>query len=380
MMQIQNLKMAVINVKRFALQVVLIVNKVFVLIANKASLILNINALKLMISFKIQDVTFHVKNAVVKDLVVQFVQLGLTISIMFVILYVAINYLSLMNNVMMQIQNLKMAVISVKRFALQVVLIVNKVFVLIAMKGFQYLRMTVLKFSITTMILDQGFENINNACRSICGDKLVVAEEQCDDGNLVFEDGCHLCQQTCHCKSCQDSVCVSCPNDQFLYKNFCYNLKENTNLRETSNFSFQDLEITQTFQSTFASHEDSRIQLKILDLIQQVYNEVCQNLESIDKSLPHVHIEIIIQCATNKKIKSQFFKSNYEKGTKLQEIIFFQQCHNSFHHRIAYTFRLKKIVLRDEVLLIRIFENQLKLYALFDQGPQRLLSIELVDI
>ncbi|CAD8128478.1 unnamed protein product [Paramecium sonneborni] len=34
-------------------------------------------------------------------------------------------------------------------------------------------------------------------CYSICGDQYVTPCEQCDDGNLIFDDGCHLCQKIC---------------------------------------------------------------------------------------------------------------------------------------------------------------------------------------
>lgn len=33
----------------------------------------------------------------------------------------------------------------------------------------------------------------DNLCYPSCGDKLIVKEEDCDDGNLLPFDGCHEC-------------------------------------------------------------------------------------------------------------------------------------------------------------------------------------------
>ncbi|CAD8148259.1 unnamed protein product [Paramecium pentaurelia] len=53
-------------------------------------------------------------------------------------------------------------------------------------------------------ICKTGYNRINNVCYSICGDKLITENEECDDGNLIYDDGCHQCKF-----NCQDS-CLIC--------------------------------------------------------------------------------------------------------------------------------------------------------------------------
>ncbi|CAD8198419.1 unnamed protein product [Paramecium octaurelia] len=57
-----------------------------------------------------------------------------------------------------------------------------------------------------------GYNRIDNLCYSICGDGIVTDDEQCDDGNIIFEDGCHFCQFTCEdsCLNCISGVCYDC--------------------------------------------------------------------------------------------------------------------------------------------------------------------------
>lgn len=38
----------------------------------------------------------------------------------------------------------------------------------------------------------------NIGCESICGDSLIVANEQCDDGNIDNYDGCYECKYSCN--------------------------------------------------------------------------------------------------------------------------------------------------------------------------------------
>ncbi|CAD8105195.1 unnamed protein product [Paramecium sonneborni] len=55
--------------------------------------------------------------------------------------------------------------------------------------------------------------NNNGKCAPICGDKIVsYYYEQCDDGNLISYDGCDLCQLTCQeqCTSCLYGICQEC--------------------------------------------------------------------------------------------------------------------------------------------------------------------------
>ncbi|CAD8170741.1 unnamed protein product [Paramecium octaurelia] len=49
-------------------------------------------------------------------------------------------------------------------------------------------------------------------CKPICGDLMVVGNEECDDGNFVSYDGCFQCNFQCtrYCEDCQNGRCLSC--------------------------------------------------------------------------------------------------------------------------------------------------------------------------
>ncbi|CAK71463.1 unnamed protein product (macronuclear) [Paramecium tetraurelia] len=62
-------------------------------------------------------------------------------------------------------------------------------------------------------------------CTSICGDTVLsVLNEQCDDGNNTFEDGCYQCKYECQteCLTCAAGICYSCkPNFYLSSDNTC---------------------------------------------------------------------------------------------------------------------------------------------------------------
>ncbi|CAD8159995.1 unnamed protein product [Paramecium octaurelia] len=58
----------------------------------------------------------------------------------------------------------------------------------------------------------KGFGLKGNNCQPICGDGLISGYEQCDDENLLAEDGCFECSYSCQhqCLTCQTGYCLEC--------------------------------------------------------------------------------------------------------------------------------------------------------------------------
>ncbi|CAK63285.1 unnamed protein product (macronuclear) [Paramecium tetraurelia] len=75
----------------------------------------------------------------------------------------------------------------------------------------------------------EGYRNIDNMCETICGDGYVTADEQCDDGNFIFEDGCHQCLKVCTigCSACIDGSCTDCHEGYQYFKQQCIKIDEN---------------------------------------------------------------------------------------------------------------------------------------------------------
>ncbi|CAD8085132.1 unnamed protein product [Paramecium primaurelia] len=73
-----------------------------------------------------------------------------------------------------------------------------------------------------------GFNLVNNQCQNICGDSIIVGEEQCEDGNEIQFDGCYNCQFQCQqeCINCQFGKCLEC---QIGYENINFICHEQCN-------------------------------------------------------------------------------------------------------------------------------------------------------
>ncbi|CAK87545.1 unnamed protein product (macronuclear) [Paramecium tetraurelia] len=69
-------------------------------------------------------------------------------------------------------------------------------------------------FHETCLICQYGyyFDYVKNDCYSVCGDKLVASNEECDDGNEFYYDGCNKCKYQCQleCLDCHFGKCVLC--------------------------------------------------------------------------------------------------------------------------------------------------------------------------
>ncbi|CAD8133190.1 unnamed protein product [Paramecium pentaurelia] len=68
-----------------------------------------------------------------------------------------------------------------------------------------------------------GYELRNQICYPICGDSYITFHEECDDGNMNIEDGCHQCLYTCEqtCQFCLFGVCQECYEDYQLENERC---------------------------------------------------------------------------------------------------------------------------------------------------------------
>ncbi|CAD8089132.1 unnamed protein product [Paramecium sonneborni] len=66
-------------------------------------------------------------------------------------------------------------------------------------------------------------DGINLPCFPICGDQLVVEQEDCDDGNNNPFDGCHNCKFACNfaCDICFNGKCYQCKSGYEVYNNDC---------------------------------------------------------------------------------------------------------------------------------------------------------------
>ncbi|CAD8085417.1 unnamed protein product [Paramecium sonneborni] len=63
-------------------------------------------------------------------------------------------------------------------------------------------------------------------CYPISGDSLIVGNEQCDDFNQISNDGCYLSQYSCQqqCSKCQYGICYDCNRGYYLFLKRCYEI------------------------------------------------------------------------------------------------------------------------------------------------------------
>ncbi|CAD8129010.1 unnamed protein product [Paramecium sonneborni] len=72
----------------------------------------------------------------------------------------------------------------------------------------------------------KGYKIIDKVCIPICGDYIATEDEECDDGNLVYDDGCHLCKFNCQasCGLCLKGICLDCIDGYQLIQSKCYSI------------------------------------------------------------------------------------------------------------------------------------------------------------
>ncbi|CAD8161653.1 unnamed protein product [Paramecium pentaurelia] len=70
---------------------------------------------------------------------------------------------------------------------------------------------------------DYGYYLINQICVSQCGDGILTYDEQCDDGNSIEYDGCHLCNYSCpqNCQICEEGICYKCNFGYYIDNQQC---------------------------------------------------------------------------------------------------------------------------------------------------------------
>ncbi|CAK63414.1 unnamed protein product (macronuclear) [Paramecium tetraurelia] len=96
--------------------------------------------------------------------------------------------------------------------------------------------------------LDESYSNESFGVRdiqtfiktTICGDKLVEMDEECDDGNLFPFDGCFGCMFSCvdGCSVCQNMICLGC-FDGWTYLEYEFSCEKQIN-QKSSIITFQE--------------------------------------------------------------------------------------------------------------------------------------------
>ncbi|CAD8095110.1 unnamed protein product [Paramecium sonneborni] len=73
------------------------------------------------------------------------------------------------------------------------------------------------------------YNELNNNCEPLCGDKYIIANEQCDDGNDFPFDGCHQCQFSCplNCQNCIFGQCQVCITGYYYFNGICNQIYQN---------------------------------------------------------------------------------------------------------------------------------------------------------
>ncbi|CAD8162332.1 unnamed protein product [Paramecium pentaurelia] len=75
-------------------------------------------------------------------------------------------------------------------------------------------------------------DGINLPCLPICGDQIIVEEEDCDDGNNNPFDGCHNCKFACNfaCDICLNGKCYQCKSGYEVHNNECWSICQGNSL------------------------------------------------------------------------------------------------------------------------------------------------------
>ncbi|CAD8095932.1 unnamed protein product [Paramecium primaurelia] len=153
-----------------------------------------------------------------------------------------------------------------------------------------------------------GYELLDKQCFPICGDEIVTLDEQCDDGNLIFDNECHLCQYNCQdqCALCFKGICLEYFENYLLIQEKCIKINyEDKILSQIDlNFSYQSrITIILIFriQQLYKSDHSLIIRITnyILDLFHQRDNLIIDYLKDKQKNIIYTTCqEIDINCSS----------------------------------------------------------------------------------
>ncbi|CAD8102425.1 unnamed protein product [Paramecium sonneborni] len=127
-----------------------------------------------------------------------------------------------------------------------------------------------------------GYQLHNKQCFSICGDEIVTPDEQCDDGNLIFDDGCHLCQYYClnSCALCFKGICLKCFENYLLIQERCIEINEIQSTPTQLNINY--LSDTYDYQELYLFYEyNTYLKAITLQSLALQKKEIMQQIQSI---------------------------------------------------------------------------------------------------
>ncbi|CAD8078874.1 unnamed protein product [Paramecium primaurelia] len=166
-----------------------------------------------------------------------------------------------------------------------------------------------------------GFKLIDRECVTICGDSLITTFEQCDDGNMIFGDGCHQCQFSCEsqCLICIMGNCLICAKGYQNFEGRCQELySQSFPIVKINNEMYQN-DLLQAFYYDYQYNNYlSRISLESLEI---------KSLQSIIQN-EIVYFTYLFSNLINSPNQQIFFEAelsltNYQRN---QQNIMFTNC------------------------------------------------------
>ncbi|CAD8101297.1 unnamed protein product [Paramecium primaurelia] len=190
-----------------------------------------------------------------------------------------------------------------------------------------------------------GYVNLNNVCHSICGDLIITEDEDCDDGNLIYGDGCHFCRFSCikSCLSCIQGVCYLYENEEDQAIQKCLSiLGLDMDINQQICILFSELIYFNGFQikNLFQCHHKCQFcQFQTCYLCQQGYEltpnkQECRQSSIFLEQLEYCQISIKSIC---QKCEDYAYFNIIENRCKLfsysysQELNLNQQCNYGYH-------------------------------------------------
>ncbi|CAD8128066.1 unnamed protein product [Paramecium sonneborni] len=145
-----------------------------------------------------------------------------------------------------------------------------------------------------------GYELRDKMCYPICGDSIITYHEQCDDGNMDIEDGCHQCQFICEftCQQCFFGYCMICEDGYEIQFGRCI---YTFSISQIEQIEHQYLQV-QSFQyllEYFNQFEDLKYYFEDVPFIESLY--ILQLIEIDDSNIIINQPEVVQQsfCSIN---------------------------------------------------------------------------------
>ncbi|CAD8214994.1 unnamed protein product [Paramecium octaurelia] len=155
-------------------------------------------------------------------------------------------------------------------------------------------------------------------CHPICGDGIIQGQEECDDNNLISDDGCIQCRFSCpnFCNLCKFGKCLHCQSNYQLINSRCEEINKNNGFKPMNQnyYTFSDLLFYGNYyhlllQDYFINRKPSDISdngFQAFEILESYFSKLQENNGIMIQNCLNSLFKVCLEC-------QPFYKLSYNK-------------------------------------------------------------------